>query len=381
MNHKAYIVKLSKFFPNKVVENDDMEIHLGLIKGLRSKAKSLILRNNGIKSRYYAIDSDGNHTHTNAEMVAEAINKLCTKEFSLEDIEVLALGTSSPDQLLPAHASMVQGLLKSRPMEVITPEGSCNSGMLALKYAYMSIICGNSQNAIAGGSEKFSSWLRSQNFEDEAAKLEELKAKPVIGFEKEFLRWMLSDGAGVALLDNKPNKKGISLEINWVDVTSYSNELASCMYAGGERTEDGQMKPWREYTPKEIADGGLMAIRQDVRLLSENIIKYGAKGIKRVSEKYNFTTDEVTYFLPHMSSEFFRKQIEEQAASVGCPLPQEKWFTNLTKVGNVGSASAYFMLEELFNSGKLKAGDKILVMSPESARFSYAYVMLTVVEN
>jgi 3-oxoacyl-[acyl-carrier-protein] synthase-3 len=44
----------------------------------------------------------------------------------------------------------------------------------------------------------------------------------------------------------------------------------------------------------------------------------------------------------------------------------------------VGSASIYIMLEELFNSGKLKAGQKLLLMVPESARFSYSYVLLTV---
>jgi len=57
----------------------------------------------------------------------------------------------------------------------------------------------------------------------------------------------------------------------------------------------------------------------------------------------------------------------------------EKWFYNLTKVGNVGSASPLLMLEELLHSGKLKKGERILVMVPESARFSYAYLYLTVV--
>ena len=59
-------------------------------------------------------------------------------------------------------------------------------------------------------------------------------------------------------------------------------------------------------------------------------------------------------------------------------IPEHKWFSNLTEVGNVGSASIYIMLEEIVNSGKLKVGQKLLLMVPESARFSYAYVLLTV---
>ncbi|MBQ0788287.1 MAG: hypothetical protein KBT69_12350, partial [Oceanihabitans sp.] len=50
----------------------------------------------------------------------------------------------------------------------------------------------------------------------------------------------------------------------------------------------------------------------------------------------------------------------------------------LSKVGNVGAGSIYIMLEELANSGKLKKGQKILLSVPESARFAYAYALLTV---
>jgi len=370
---------MSRFLPNDPVSIDEMEDYLGYIKGKKSKAKPLILRNNGIKTRHYALDKEGNFTHTNAELVYEAIKLIEKDGFSLDDLELLAVGTTSPDQLLPAHASMIQGLLKNRPMEVISPEGSCNAGMLALKYAWMSVVTNSARSAVAGGSELLSAWLRSENYEDEAALLLKMEKEPNIQFEREFLRWMLSDGAAVALLQDKPNDNGLSLRIDFVDILSYSNELPSCMYAGGERTKDGQLRPWRSYTQEEQMEKSIFAIRQDTKLLGGNIVETGARGIKRVSEKYHFTTEQIDYFLPHMSSEYFRYKIEEEAAKIGCPLPQEKWFTNLHKFGNVGAASAYLMMEELFNSDILKKGDQILVMSPESARFSYAYVKLTVV--
>ena len=62
----------------------------------------------------------------------------------------------------------------------------------------------------------------------------------------------------------------------------------------------------------------------------------------------------------------------------GVEIPWENWFMNLDKVGNIGSGSIYIMLEELASSGKLKKGEKILLSVPESARFSYAYALLTV---
>ena len=69
------------------------------------------------------------------------------------------------------------------------------------------------------------------------------------------------------------------------------------------------------------------------------------------------------------------KQLEE----IGFPVKEERWFSNLTTKGNTGSASFYIMLEELFSSGKLQKGDRILGMVPESGRFSVGWISLTVV--
>ena len=75
-----------------------------------------------------------------------------------------------------------------------------------------------------------------------------------------------------------------------------------------------------------------------------------------------------------MSSEFFKDKIFTGLIETGNGIPYEKWFLNLSTVGNVGAASVYLMVDELFHSGKLKKGrDKILLLVPESARFSYMY--------
>jgi 3-oxoacyl-[acyl-carrier-protein] synthase-3 len=79
-----------------------------------------------------------------------------------------------------------------------------------------------------------------------------------------------------------------------------------------------------------------------------------------------------------MSSEFFRMKIAEKLEENGMGIPQEKWFSNLTSLGNVGAASIYLMIDELFKSGKLEKGNKILLLVPESSRFSYMYGLLTV---
>lgn len=377
--NEVYITRLSKFLPNEPVGNDEMENILGLVDGKPSRARLRVLGNNKIKTRYYSLDKDGKSTHSNAEMTAEAVKGLFDDKFPIEKMQVLACGTTSPDQLLPNHAAMVHGLLKCQPVELIAATGACAAGMQAFKYAWMSIKCGNSANAVSTGSEKFSSWMLSEKFEPETDRVKLIENNPIIAFEKDFLRWMLSDGASAALFQNKPNEDGLSLRVDWVEIASYANELETCMYAGAVKNEDGTTKGWIDMTPEEWAQDSVFSFKQDTRLLGKNIVPSGAQMWKELVEKYNLDLDKLDYFLPHLSSEFFRFKIDEEITRLGVPIPQEKWFTNLVKVGNVGTASPYFMLEEMMNTGMLKKGQTIVMMVPESARFSYAYAHLTVV--
>jgi len=162
----VYITKSSKFLPNNPVSSEEMEEYLGMIDGQPSKGKRLTLRNNGIKTRYYSIDKSGKSTHSNAQMVALAIEKLTDEQFKINDIQLLACGTASPDNHMPSHTVMVHGELKGgAPLELISPSGSCCASMQSLKAGYLSILAGNTTNAVVSGSEKLSSFMLAANFE------------------------------------------------------------------------------------------------------------------------------------------------------------------------------------------------------------------------
>lgn len=379
MDKSVYINKIAKFLPGNPVSNDEMEEYLGYLDGKKSRSKAIILRNNKITTRYYSRTKDGKSTHTNAELTVEAIKALCHSGFTLNDIELLTSGTTSPDQLLPAHGVMVHGLLKAKPIEAISFSGSCCSAMNALKYAYMSVLTGNTNNAVTTGSEKLSSWMSAEYFEEETHKLKELEADPILGFEKDFLRWMLSDGAAATLLSNKPNETGISLKIEWIEICSFANETEACMYVGTEKDAEGNLHGWSEYKPKEWLEKSIFAMKQDARLLDKYIAQLGTKKYVELFKKHDVDPHSIDWFLPHISSEYFRSKVDDEMKKYGVQLPQEKWFVNLTRVGNIGAASIFIALEELMNSGKLKKGQKIALTVPESARFSYANAILTVV--
>lgn len=374
----VYINAIASFLPNNPVSNEQMETVLGVVNGAPSRARAIVLRNNRITERYYAIGADGQPTHNNAELTIEAINRLMEQsEADKHAIDVLSCGTSTPDQLLPSHASMVHGLWKNKPMELNSASGICTSGMNALKYAYMTIATGSASRAVCTGSERVSSWLRADKFNNESERLAALEQHPIIAFEKDFLRWMLSDGAAAMLLSNRPSERAPSLAIRWVDGISYAHELEPCMYAGAVKV-NGKLLPWSDASPEAWLEQSIFAIKQDIKLLESHIIPKGVQSIQEVLRKHRLAASEINYFLPHISSYFFKDRLVEAFTEAGVAIAEDRWFINLHKIGNVGSASSYIQLEELFNTKALQKGEKILLSVPESGRFSYVYALLEV---
>ena len=377
---EVYLTRTASFLPNELVGNEDIEEYLGLINGQKSKSKLLVLRSNKIKGRYYAIDKEGNTTHTSAQLAAEAVRGLFTdRPEEIEEVDLLACGTSSPDQLMPSHAVMVHGYVpEMRSIEVVSPSGVCCAGMHAFKYAFNSIRCGDKKKAVCTGSERLAKQLRSEQFEEELTKLQELENRPYLAFEKDFLRWMLADGAASFLLQDNPNDDGLSLRVAWIEGRSYANIKEACMYMGAIKNEDTTLTSFVDLSNQEIIEQSAMSIKQDVKLLGENIVQLGFAHLADIMKERDLDLNEVDHFLPHLSSFFFEDKIANILEENGVPIPMEKWFTNLAYKGNVGAGSIYLMVDELFNSGKLKKGEKILLMVPESSRFSYVYSYLTV---
>ena len=396
----VYIVKTGKFLPGDAISNEEMDQYLGILSREHKVAKRLTLQNNRIKSRYYAMDPVTKSTrYSNAQMTAGAILEMEDKDFSIADISLLACGTSSPDQLVPSHTTMVHGELKSPMCEVGGVSGICCSGIYAIKYGYLAILSGEHNRAVATGSELLSSFMSDKNFNIGVSDgaVDQLSHEPINAFESAFLRWMLSDGAGAMLLSDTPAAKALSLKIEWIDVKSYAGELETCMYAGALKTEDGKIKGWREFSLDERSAKELFAFKQDVKLLNGNMSRIAIKEhLKGVVAKHGLKVEEIDYFLPHLSSFYFKEEIHRYMQEIGFDVPLSQWFTNLGYVGNIGAAAIFVMIEELMHEGvpvidaqgeiidretrtPLKKGQKLLCGIPESGRFTNAFMLLSVV--
>lgn len=378
----VYISGLSACLPNDPVDNGQIENVLGLVNDQPSAVKELILLRNGIKTRHYAIDpKTKTQTHTNTELTAQAIRQLCEKaEISIDDIECLACGTSSPDQIIPNHGCMVHAEIGGPAVEVASTAGVCVSGMTAFKYGYLNVLAGLSRNAVVTGSELASVMLQGKYYDLQFQGLKHLEDEPYLSFGQDFLRWMLSDGAGAVFLTREPRPDGLSLRVDWIDIVSLANERETCMYFGGKKQDDGSLKSWRTVDSlQELLEQGYLNLTQDAVALGANMVPAFKNSFRRTLDRHPMNPDEIDWMLPHLSSMFFEEKIREALDEIGFRVPGGRWFTNLADKGNTGSASIFIILEELLNTGRLRRGEKLLCGVPESARFSFAYMLLTVV--
>lgn len=374
--HNAYITHVGQFLPGDPICNDDMEAYLGSIGDRPSKVRRRILQSNGIQQRHYAIDHQQNTLFSNSQMAAAAVrDALHRADLPPEAIDLLSCATTWPDLLVPGFASMVHGELPEfSPIEATTHQGVCCAGVAALSYATSQVQLGRKQRAIAVASEFASRLFKHTKFEAEAA----IQAGQSLSFDTEFLRWMLSDGAGAVLLQSHPSRTGLSLRVDWIELISHANAYPVCMYAGVD--DPHTLKSWMDYPSyAEAASDGVINLRQNIRLLDQ-VIKLGVEGWLRLIAQGRIHPNEIDWLLCHYSSHFFRGQIVDLLTQANCMIPEERWFTNLYTRGNTGCASIYLMLEELFHSGKLQPGQTVFCFVPESGRFTTAYIKLTVVE-
>jgi len=152
------------------------------------------------------------------------------------------------------------------------------------------------------------------------------------------------------------------------------------MYAGGDKMADGSVRGWMRFPVSDWASQSLFSIKQDVRLLNEQIAPMTLiEPILTLRERRGLRAEEIDWFLPHLSSHYFQPILEKSLDSINFNIPQSRWFTNLATCGNTGSASPYIMLDALMRSGKIKSGQTVLLYVPESGRFSSGFILLEAV--
>jgi 3-oxoacyl-[acyl-carrier-protein] synthase-3 len=371
----VYITAAGAYLPGSPIPNDEVEAYLGFLFGKPSRTKLKMLQQNGITTRYYAIDKNQQTTHTASGMTAAAIQSCLQKAgVSKKEIQFLSAATTQGDLPVPGFASMVHGDAQLAQCEIASHQSVCAAGMMAIKNAWLHIKAGETANAIACAGELPSRMFKAQRFEQQTL----VREKNRLDLETDFLRWMLSDGAGALLLENQPARNQFSLRVDWIDLRSHAHLYDVCMYAGINKNNGSAPGSWMNYNSFSDADtDAAINLKQDLKLV-QHIVPLGVQHFFHLIDQGRINPNQLDWLLCHYSSEYFKPQIVDLLQKGGCTIPPEKWFTNLHTKGNVGAASIFLMLEELLYSGKLQAGQTLLCMVPESGRFITSFMQLTV---
>lgn len=390
MTTNVYIAGLGSYYPNEPIDNDQIDAYIGSVDGATLRAKSQLLKINGINKRYYALDRNGVPTHLSEEMAYLAGKAaLQAAGVCVEDLDLLSFGTSFSDLIIPSLSHQVHGqfgtILSAKPLRIMPTAGVCLSGIFSFDIAfnYLKYQHEKYRNAIVGGVERPSVSFLKNHYTEECLHRQENKAlhdnyKFMHGA---FLRWMLSDGAGSAVLTNQPVSGKKYLKIDWVEIRSYANELPVCMYAG--TNDPTALNPRNTYYAQSSMSSaerqGMTVLRQDPTVLGEYIVEYAVREMKRLMEEGILDPTKIDLFLPHISSYGFYRPLADTMEKENVSIPTSKWFLNLENKGNTGSAYIYNALNESLSGGKINVGDKILLMIPESARFGYGFIQLSCV--
>jgi len=179
----VYITSTGSFLPGPAISVDQVENVLGAVHDKPSSLRVQIQKANKIETR-----------HCNTEMATNAAEQCLDRAFvHREKIGMLAVASTQGDLPAPGMASMVQAELELPEIEILTTHGICSSSIMALKAAWNSLRLEEHEAALVVSSELASRLLKKQRYE--AATTSTFAAKR-IDFSTEFLRWMLSDGAG-----------------------------------------------------------------------------------------------------------------------------------------------------------------------------------------
>jgi 3-oxoacyl-[acyl-carrier-protein] synthase III len=372
----VFITGTGAFLPGPPVGNDAMEDHIGRIGGRPSAVGRRALRWNGVETRHYALTIDGVPLHSNASMAAEAARAgLDDAGLGLGDLQHLATATTQGDYLVPGHGSAVHADLGGGPVEVASYQSVCASALMAAKGAWLTVRAGEADVAVATGSEFSSRWFRPEFYEGTSL----VDAKGRARMEADFLRFTLSDGAGAVVMEPRPSPDALSLKVDWIDMVSLAGRFDPCMWAGS--TFDGRAdmtSAWSHAGPVAAHAAGAVALVQDFELLKIVIRAWVGVWLEKV-DSGRIVPEDVDHLLCHYSAKSLREEIVGLLKSTAAMIPEEKWFSNLATVGNIGSASIWVMLDAFMKSGRARRGETVLLIVPESGRAMIGFMMLEVV--
>jgi 3-oxoacyl-[acyl-carrier-protein] synthase-3 len=309
MTHAA-ITGIGAFLPERVLTNRDLE-------RMVDTSDEWIVTRTGIRERH--VVSEGESSSTLGAEAARAA--LLDAGIEATDLDMIVVGTSSPDHSFPSTAALVQVAIGAScpAMDVLA---ACTSFIFALQHATAAIESGRARRVLVVGADALT---RHVDFTDRATCV------------------LFGDGAGAVVLERaeEPGVLGIDLGTDG----SGANVLA--VPAGGSAAP---------CTPERLEAGD-----QYVHMIGSEVFKFAVRVIPATTRKALAASGlgpaDVTWVVPHQANERITTTIGERLG-----VPDERVFSNVERLGNTSAASIPLAVHDLYTGGQLHPGDVLALV-------------------
>jgi 3-oxoacyl-[acyl-carrier-protein] synthase III len=309
----AVITGWGMYAPSRVVTNDDLAKFV-------DTSDEWISSRTGIRERRFAAEGE-----TTSSMSTRAARiALDRAKLRPQDVQLVIVGTCSPDYLFPATACIVQSELGATHAGAFDVEAACTSFVTALGVARGMISSGTVQNAVVIGAETLSRFL---NFKDRTTCV------------------LFGDGAGAVVVEASNASVGIESVV--LHSEGSKGELLM-VKAGGARVP----------ATKDTLEMGQHFITMQGGEVFKLAVKSMADAAEEALREAGLGLDDMAIMIPHQAN---MRIIEGVAKRLHFPM--EKVFVNIQRYGNTSAASVPIAIAEAAAAGRLRRGDKVLLVA------------------
>jgi 3-oxoacyl-[acyl-carrier-protein] synthase-3 len=308
---RAKIIGTGAYAPKRILTNADLE-------KMVATSDAWIQQRSGIRERHIADEGEA----TSDLAVNAARQALERANLVPEDIDLIVVGTTTPDMFFPTVGNIVQHRLGCRRIGSVDLLAACAGSIYSLNVGAKFIETGKCRRVLCIGAETLS---RITDFTDRGTCV------------------LLADAAGAAVLEASDDDSGL------IDADLYSDgQYADLLIMPG----GGSRHP----ATHETIDARLDSAKMKGSEVFKVAVRMFVDCTETMLARHHLRPDDIDLFIPHQAN---LRIIEAAAKRVN--LPMEKVFVNVDRYGNTGAASVYVALEEAVAAGRVKKGDTILM--------------------
>jgi 3-oxoacyl-[acyl-carrier-protein] synthase-3 len=310
---RAEIKSLATYVPPRLLTNADLE-------KLVDTSDEWIMQRTGIRQRHI-VDPGVATSDLAKEAAIAAIEKA---GITPEDIDLIIVGTVTPDMLFPATACLVQDKIGARRAWGFDLSAACSAFTYSLTVGSQMIAAGSAKHVLVIGADVMSSII---DYTDRATCV------------------LFGDGAGAVVLGPAHDDYGI---LDFEHQVDGSGGPALCMPAGGSKRPASH----------ETIDERLHYVKQEGQTVFKFAVRNTGDVCERLLRRNKLTANDIDLFVSHQAN---RRIIMSAAERLG--LPEEKVIINIERFGNTTAATIPLALNDAVNEGKLQKGHTILLAS------------------